>query len=78
MKKYRKSKRYYYFRKQRWYGIALMAIAAIVPFITNGDITASILIGIPGSYLIFTKDMILRDDYYYEMEAKKFDKWREP
>ena len=78
MKKYKKSKRYYYYRKQRRYGIVLTAIAVILPFILNGEVTASILIGLPGLYLIFTKDMVITDDYFYEMKAKEFDKWREP
>lgn len=78
MKKYKKSKRYYYFRKQRRYGLALLAIAVLAAFLTGGDITASILLAPLGVYLVFTKEMVIMDDYYYEMQAKKFDKWREP
>jgi hypothetical protein len=77
-KKYRKSKRYYYFRKQRWYGVGLLVIAILSAIILEGDITAAIIIAIPAIYLLFTKDMVITDDYFYEMEAKKFDKWKEP
>ena len=78
MKKYKKSKRYYYFRKQRRYGLAVLALSVLAAFLTSGDITATILLAPLGVYLVFTKEMVIMDDYYYEMQAKKFDKWREP
>lgn len=77
-KKYKKSKRYYYYRKQRRYGIALLVLAALSAFIPDGGIVVAVLIALLGLSLIFTKDMVITDDYFYEMEAKKFDKWREP
>ena len=77
MKKYKKTKRYYYFRKQRLYGVACLALAVLSLFITN-ELTVALLLGPLGLYLIFTKCMVITDDYFYEMEAKKFDKWKEP
>lgn len=78
MKKYKKSKRYYYFRKQKLYGVALIVLGVLSGILLDGDITVALLLVPLGAYLIFTKDMVITDDYFYEMEAKKFDKWREP
>ena len=78
MKEYKKSNRYYYFRKQKLLGVALLAIGIFVAIIDRGNITALLLLAIPGLSAIFSKDMMIYDDYYYEMKAKEFDKWPEP
>ena len=78
MKKYKKSKRYYYFRKQKLCGITLLALGVFAAVITGGDITVLLILAIPGFSLIFSKDMLIMDDYYWEMKAKEFDKWKEP
>ena len=71
MKKYRKSKRYYYYRKQKLYGVALIAVAIVSAIITDGDITAALILAPLGLSMIFSKDRILYDDdYFYEMEGK--------
>lgn len=78
MKKYKKSKRYYYYRKQRRYGVAVLVLSALSAILTGGDITAALFLAPVGLFLIFTKTMVITDDYFYEMEAKIFDKWEEP
>ena len=78
MKKYKKSKRYYYYRKQKLYGVALIAIGLFMTILDGGNIAGLLLLAPLGLGVIFTKDRIIMDDYYWEMEAKKFDQWKEP
>ena len=44
----------------------------------DGDITAALLLVPIGLYLVFTKEPVITDDYFYELEVKKFDTWKEP
>lgn len=78
MKKYRKSKRYYYFRKQKLMGLVLVILAVLSVILMEGDATAALLIGPLGLYTMFTRKMLITDDYFYEMEAKKNVKWMDP
>ena len=71
MKKYEKSKRIKYFRKQRAYGWALILLSILSIRVSGGDITAAILFAPAGVYLLFSKEMWVLDDYYYEVEARK-------
>jgi hypothetical protein len=71
MKKYKKSRRYYYFRKQRIIGAILVGLAALSVVITGGDITAAFLLGPLGLYTMFTKEMLIADDYFYEVKSKE-------
>ena len=76
--KYKKSRIYYYFRKQRIYGAIVVALGILSAIALDGDITAAMFLVPLGLYVMFTKKMVVTDDYFYEMEAKQFDKWREP
>lgn len=71
LKEYRKSKRYYYFRKQKRLGLVLVIVSVISAIILNGDITVLLLTGPMGLYMMFTKDMVVYDDYYEEVQMKK-------
>jgi hypothetical protein len=75
MKKYRRNKRYYYFRKQKICGAIVAALGVLSAIILNGDITAALLLVPLGLYVMFTKEKVLMDDYYYECKAKECDKW---
>lgn len=77
-KKYRKSKRYYYYRKQRIYGLIIVALGVLSAVITGWDFTAAFILIPLGLYVGFTKNRVIMDDYFFEMEAKKFDNWKEP
>ena len=77
MKKYKRNKRYYYFRRQRILGAILAALGVLSAIILEGDITAALLIVPFGVYVMFTKDKVLMDDYYYECKAKEYDKWKD-
>lgn len=76
--KYQKHKRVKYFRKQKILGGALIVLGILSAIILDGDITVALLLVPAGLYITFTKTPVLMDDYFYELEAKKFDKRREP
>lgn len=69
--KYKKSKRYYYFRKQRCYGLAFILLGILTAIILGGDITVSILLVPLGIYIMLTKEMLITDDYYFEVKEKR-------
>lgn len=48
-----------YFIKQRLSGLIMAVLAVIIPFIADGDITASTVILPLGLWLIFTKDKLM-------------------
>lgn len=76
--KYQKHKRVKYFRKQKILGAIIVVLGVLSAILLAGDITAALLLVPLGLYICFTKEAILLDDYFYELEAKKFDKWKEP
>lgn len=76
--KYQKHKRVKYFRKQKFMGGILIALGILSAIMSDGDITAALLLVPIGLYLVFTKEPVITDDYFYELEVKKFDKWKEP
>jgi len=73
--KYNKSKSSRYFRKQRIYGGILAALGILSAIVCDGDITAALLLTPFGIYLMLTREMWVTDDYYYEVQAKKNDRW---
>ena len=62
------NKRQIYFAKQKLLGVLLVVIAVVAAILLDGDITASLFIGIPGLYFMFTKKMYLEDEYKFERE----------
>ena len=76
--KYQKHKRVKYFRKQKILGGLILALGILSAILLAGDITVALLLIPLGLYIVFTKKPVLMDDYFYELEAKKFDKWKEP
>lgn len=59
-----------YFRRQKLMGLGLIALCVLI-ILFSKDATFAV-IGIPlGIYLIFTKEMVLDDDYKFEMEKKQ-------
>lgn len=76
--KYQKNKRAKSLRKQKILGGVLIAIGILSAILFGGDVTAALLIVPLGLYIAFTKEAVITDDYFYELEAKQFDKWKEP
>ena len=54
----RKAERIYYI-KQKLAGLTLAAIGILIPFVCDGDATASILILPLGLFLMFTKEKVM-------------------
>lgn len=75
--KYQKNKRAKSLRKQRILGAILIALS-LIPLLLEGNATALFIVAPLGLGLIITKDIVVTDDYFYELEAKQFDKWKEP
>lgn len=65
------NKRTIYFRKQRAMGIGMVLIAVLSALIFEGDASAAILIAPIGLYTIFTKRMVLTNDYYFEEQERR-------
>ena len=64
------NKRTIYFRKQRAMGVGIVLLAVLSTILFNGDATAAVLIAPLGLYTIFTKDMALTNDYFYEEQER--------
>lgn len=67
-----------YFRKQKLMGLALALLGVLSAFILEGDITVAILLVPFGLYVVFTKEMLWMDDYYYECKYRKSVSNRRP
>lgn len=64
-----KSNRARYFRKQKILGGVLALLGILSAFLLEGDITAALLMTPIGICIMFTKDMVLYDDYYWSQQA---------
>lgn len=49
-----------YYIKQKLSGLILAIIGIIIPFVMNGDATASLLVLPLGLYLLFTKEKVMQ------------------
>ena len=65
------SKRFKYFLKQKAMGLGLLAVGIAMMWALEGDITHMVLIGPVGCGLLFSKEMWIEDDYYYEVQERK-------
>ena len=54
----RKAEKIYYI-KQKLSGLTMAAIGILIPFVCNGDATASLLVLPMGLYLLFTKEKVM-------------------
>lgn len=61
-----------YFIKQKLIGAALIVVA-ILAALTTGSATASFILVPMGLYLIFSKKMLIFDDYFFEVKANEED-----
>ena len=57
-----KRKKFMYYLKQKLCGLALVSIGVIIPFVLDGDDTASLLIIPLGLYLVFTREKVMMFD----------------
>lgn len=62
-------KRKAYFRRQRLFGLGVLLLAIISAVVV--DIAVGVFLGILCIPLIFSKDMIMTDEYFYEVEEER-------
>lgn len=67
------NKRAIYFRKQRAMGVGMVLLALLSGILLDGDFTAAVLIAPVGLYTIFTKKMVLTNDYFYEQQEQEIE-----
>ena len=65
------NKRQKYFLKQKLMGVLAVAMAILSVFLLEGDATVALFIAPMGLALIFSKDMIWMDNYFFEVEEAK-------
>lgn len=65
------SKRFKYFLKQKAMGLGILVLGIVGIFVLEGDITHMVLMGPIGCGLLFTKEMLIEDDYYDEVQERK-------
>ena len=63
--KHRRQRRWY-FIKQRLYGIALITITVLAVMMLDGDATIAVFTLPLAGYLLFSKEMLIVDSYYWE------------
>lgn len=59
VRKTRKKAEITYYIKQKLSGLALVSIGIIIPFVNDGDATASLIILPLGIWLLFTKEKVM-------------------
>ena len=60
-----------YFAKQRVLGILMLALSVIIPVALDGDATACLVTVPMGLALLFSKEMLLYNSYYEEVQERK-------
>lgn len=64
-------KRRIYFAKQKALGVLMLALSAIIPVVLDGDATACLITVPMGLALLFSKEMLLYNSYYMEVQERK-------
>lgn len=62
------------FLKQRLTGVFLLVFTALAVMATGGDATIAIITVPLGLYLLFTKEMLLVNDFYRETKERDTEK----
>lgn len=65
------NKRKRYFRKQKIMGLVMVLLGFVTMVVTGGDPTLVFFFGPIGLYTIFTKKMVIYDEYFWEVERRK-------
>lgn len=63
----RQQRRWYFF-KQRATGVAMLALTVLAAWILEGDATIALITVPLGLYLIFTKEMCIENNFYWEIK----------
>lgn len=70
--------RRHYFKKQKAMGLLLIVLGILVAMIDGGNITVLLLFLPLGLYAIFTKEMLLHDQYYRAVKHSEKMRNRRP
>ena len=66
-----KESRRWYFIKQKACGLAMLAITVLAVWATEGDITIAFITVPLGLTCIFSKEMLIMNDYYFTTKERK-------
>lgn len=67
----REYRRTLYFLKQKLYGILLIAVAILSAIVLDGDMTIGLLTVPLGLIMIFSRKLILVNDFYWEEKERR-------
>lgn len=67
----RKQQRRWYFIKQRLYGIALLIFTVLAVKALDGDATIALITVPLGLCMIFGKDMLITNEFYWQEERRR-------
>lgn len=67
----RKQQRRWYFIKQRLYGIALLIFTVLTVKALDGDATIALITVPLGLCMIFGKDMLITNEFYWQEERRR-------
>lgn len=59
-----------YFLKQKLMGVALLLLTILVVIALDGNMTIAIVTVPLGLVLLFSKTMLITDDYYFEVKER--------
>ena len=65
-----KESRRWYFIKQKAYGLAMLAVTVLAAWATEGDITIAVITVPVGLMCLFSKKMLIVDNYYFATEER--------
>lgn len=63
--------RRWYFIKQKLTGIAVLAFTAFAVWLLDGDATIAVLTVPLGLYLIFSREMLITDNFYWQTKERR-------
>ena len=70
-REYRRQQRRWYFIKQRLFGIALLAFTVLATILLDGDATIGFVTVPLGLCLIFSKEMLIVNNFYWQEERRR-------
>lgn len=70
-REHRRQQRRWYFIKQRLFGIALLIFTVLATMLLDGDATIGLIMVPLGLYLIFSKEMLIVNNFYWQEERRK-------
>lgn len=63
--------RRWYFIKQKLAGIAVLAFTAFAVWLLDGDATIAVLTVPLGLYLVFTREMLITNNFYWQTKERE-------